>query len=129
MSSYKKIYNQQNNSILNDPYNLYTYNNLIDNNTHNKYKSLLSANIEEDYIPLNYNFIKQQRLKEEKQLISSQVSQQQILLIRKMLEERQMQENVKASATKSFHLDNLSRIKHLERQINDLNRNMINQIK
>ena len=129
MSSYKKIYNQQNNSILNDPYNLYTYNNLIDNNTHNKYKSLLSANIEEDYIPLNYNFIKQQRLKEEKQLISSQVSQQQILLIRKMLEERQMQENVKASATKSFHLDNLSRIKHLERQINALNRNMINQIK
>jgi|688.fasta_scaffold569177_2 hypothetical protein len=129
--SYKKIYNQNNHFILNDPYNIYSYNKNILNipiNNKQQYHSLFNVDIEEDYIPLNYNFIKQQRLKEDRQLISSQISQQQILLIRKMLEERQMQEDAKSSINKSLKLDNLTRIKHIERQINDLNQNIINQI-
>jgi hypothetical protein len=45
-----------------------------------------------------------------------------------MLEERQMEEDAKSSINKSLKLDNLTRIKHIERQINDLNQNIINQI-
>ena len=57
--SYKKIYNQNNHFILNDPYNIYSYNKNILNipiNNKQQYHSLFNVDIEEDWVAIEKVF-------------------------------------------------------------------------